>query len=222
MKRAMFRPAVAFAILAAVAGVAPAHAAPTDGWVLINTGSVMGNGPDLDPIVNVLLETIANAGKGKVCTPQSSSVTPGNLSWSVYRSSDSLQTAFEWHGPGAATVSDDCAEELSLNVEVTDAAPGGDPAAAPGDPGVGWDQTASGGMFSAAATSHDFVVYYDLGRGYVRGVKTVIEVKVSGTYYNRKAKSWLPLGCRSTHTVVTPTPNGPSDATTGPVEDCGA
>jgi hypothetical protein len=222
MKRLMFRPVLALAILAASVSVAPAHAGVGDGWVLIDSGTISGTGPDIDPIVNAVVGIIANTGKDKVCTPKSSSINPGNLSWSRYRTPDYLKTAFEWHGPGFASISDDCAEELRLFVEVTDTSPSGDPASAQGDPGSAWDPTPSGGMFNTAATSHDFVLYYDLERGYVRGVKTVIEVKVTATYYNRKAKSWLPIGCRATHTVITPTPDGPSDATTGPVEDCGA
>jgi hypothetical protein len=86
-----------------------------------------------------------------------------------------------------------------------------------GTPGYGSDS--GGDPLSAASEAHNFVVYYDPARLYFRG-NSVVEIKVTATYYNRKAKEWLPLGCRMTHTAITPSPSGPS-GTTGPTEDCG-
>lgn len=217
----MLRTTIAVILVAAVVGVAPAaQAGPADGWVMIDTGQFAVPGFDPNPLLDAVLNAVVAAGHGKPCTPKTITVTPGGLSWTKYQQNGTGAIAFEWLAPGSASVSDDCADELNITVQVTDTAPGGSPPSAAGDAGHGSDSTSSGGLYNAAAQSTDFVVYYDLTQAYQRG-SAVVEVKVTGTYYNPKAKAWLPLPCKATHTAITPYPTGPQGQT-GPVEDCAA
>jgi hypothetical protein len=220
VKHSIVRGALALAVAATgVVGVAPSHAGPADDvWVVIGSGQV-GGGPDLTDIVDLVVGTIADA-RDKVCKPQYTDVQPGGLSWTLYQNQSTNAIAFEWFGSGTASVSDDCATNVAVTVQVTDYAPAGNPPAAAGNPGRGGDGAASGGVYTAYGESRDFVVYYDPAALYQRG-NSVVELKVTGSYYNKKAKATLPLGCKETHTSITPWPTGPT-GTTGPVEECGS
>lgn len=218
MKRSALRVAVAAALTATAVNVAPVHAGPVDGWVVIDAGHISGTGTDATELVLAVVDLALKAGKDKVCNPKTKDITPGSLSWRLWQNEASAAIAFEWIGPGSALVSDDCAESLDLTVEVTDYAPGGRPTAAQGNPGRGNDGNPSGGELRAAAEGDNFVVYYDPTALYVRG-NSVVEIRVSARYYDKKAKAMLPLGCRMTHTSITPYPTGPQ-GTTGPVEEC--
>lgn len=221
MKNSIARITVALAVAAAgVVGVAPSHAGPADDvWVVIGSGDIAGAGDAVNDVVNLLVETIAEA-RDKVCNPQYRSVDPGGLSWTMFQNQNTGAIAFEWFGTGTASVSDDCANRIDVTVQVTDYAPGGNPPAATGNPGRGGDGAPSGGAYTAYGESRDWVVYYDPSALYQRG-NSVVELKVSATYYNRKAKATLPVGCKVTHTSITPWPTGPT-GTTGPAEECGS
>ena len=223
MKSASVRVALAAAVAAsAMVGVAPSHADLGGGWVVIGTGEISGTA-DVGGVVDTVLGLVANAGggHGKPCVPASSSLNPGWLGWTVYKNRYTLALALEWDGPGSASVSDDCADSLQLSVQVNDYAPQGSPTVAQGDPGGATDDTPAGGEFDAYAESRDWVTYYDPPSLYARG-NSVVELKVSASYFNPKGKAWVPLGCKVTHTSVQVWPDGTVDATTAPVEDCAA
>jgi hypothetical protein len=215
MKSRMYRTVLAVAVVAgAVVGVAPSDAA--GGWVVIGRGEIPGTGAAALDLVHAGVGFATNAAKDRACTPKARSVTAGDLSWTLWRNQSTGAVAFEWHGPGSASVSDECAHGLTLLVKVTDYGSSG---AEEGSPGSASDSTAGDGAYSAYSEAHNWVVYYDPSRLYQRG-NSVVEIKVTATYYNKKARAWLPLGCTMTHTAITPWPTGPS-GTTAPPESCG-
>jgi hypothetical protein len=223
MNYRMVRTTLALAVLAfCCAGTAPSHAGVGPVWVEIGRGE-LGGGSDVGGVVDTVLAVIANVGggHGKPCVPSSSSVAPGGLWWTAWQNRYTLEVALEWHGPGYASVSDDCADAVSLSVQVNDYAPSGRPPVAAGDPGSATDSTPSSGQFSSYAESTDWVLYYDPQNLYVRG-NSVVELKVNASYFNPKGKVWVPIGCKVTHTSVRVWPDGSVDATTAPVEDCAA
>lgn len=224
MNAKLVRLLVAAAVAAsAMVGVTPSHAGVDGGWVVIGTGAVeIGGGPDPGPIIDTIMGIVANVGggHGKPCVPSYSSVSPGGLSWTVWRNDYTLQLAVEWHGPGYAAVSADCADKLSIAVQVNDYAANGNPVAS-GNPASATDDIPSSGQFNVSARSDDWVEYYDPPNLYARG-NTVVELKVSASYFNPKGKVWVPIGCKVTHTSVRAWPDGSVDASTAPMEDCAA
>lgn len=218
------RVALAAAVAAsALVGATPSHADLGGGWVVIGTGEISGT-PDLGGAVDTVLGLVANVGggHGKPCVPRYSYVESGALRWTVYRNDYTLAIAVVWNGPGGAAVSDDCADKLSLSVQVNDTAASGNQPVAQGDPGNATDDTPSGGEFDTYAESNDWVMYYDPPNLYVRG-NSVVDLKVSASYLNPKGKVWVPLGCKETHTSIAVSwPDGQVQATSGPTENCAA
>lgn len=163
-----------------------------------------------------LLATVfAGAPAHADCTP-TYSITPNALTWTRWQNQATWALAYEWHGSGLAVVSDECAGQLDVRVQVTDRAEHGSPVT--GTEGHAWDGTAPDGEFRAYAESDAFVVYYDPLGLTVRG-SSVVELRVSATYLDIATQTTVPLGCAMTRTSVTPLPTEPM-LETGPVEDC--
>lgn len=207
---------VAVALAAGTAGV-PAHAGPGDAWVQIGHGEVAGTGDTAANLVFAAIDLATKAAGGTACKPATARVEAYNLSWDSWLNPNTGAIAYVWTGPGSATVSNDCASNVSVTVQVSDYAPAGNPSVVRGNKAPGSDSSASGGQFTAYATSTAWVPYYE--GIYMRG-ESLVEIKVTGSYYNTKAKATLPLGCIASYTHVTPTPTGPimGESTSGPCE----
>lgn len=160
---------------------------------------------------------VPSAAHASGCTPATSSITPNALTATVWTNPYEA-IVYEWHGSALAVVSDDCASRLDITVQITDHAELGNPQDVAGDPAPAWDGTAADGEFRAYREAVDWVLYYDPVELYVRGA-SVVELKVTATYYDPVAQATVPLGCKVTYSEVTPLLTSPR-VTTGPVEDC--
>jgi hypothetical protein len=131
-----------------------------------------------------------------------------------------LQIKYIWTSTGSADVTDDCANSLTVTVQISDYAPSGTPSVVRGAPSTGSDDASTGGKYVAYADGQVSVLYYDPINLYQRGT-SLVEVKVSASYMNKSTKTMLPLGCKVTYTSVTPTPTAPILGTTTSPVDCG-
>lgn len=209
------------AALAATTAIPSAHAAP-DGWTLVSTSTAPAPaavGGGLDAIVRAARQV---SGAKTECVPRRMDSTAFQLVNQTWVSTNG-QIAYQWYGSGQGWSVTGCASKVHVDVLVTDYAPAGQPpversAVATGDSATATTMPDGSKRYVANATAESWVVYYN---GLYQRGSSLVEVKVTGTYFNPQANAWRSIGCVKLFTPVTPTPTGPIYGDTYQEKPCG-
>jgi hypothetical protein len=207
MRHRLIRRALPVLLTAALAGgAAPADASPPGGeaeWVMV-AESVAPTSLDLE----IHLLGVATPKAVPACQPKEKGIHVYSLTETTWMNTSTGEIAYEWRASGSVYATTDCASSVRVTVEITDYAAGGKPPVVHGQPSPAPSGPPQNGRYTATANASAWVPYYVPAAVYQRG-PSIVEVKVTGYYWNPSTRREMPIGCQATYTSVYPTPLGP-------------